>query len=167
MLISISCLQLSHVWGISWTHAFSCTTEFEDHQGCIAATKVVLITVHTHLSGSYTTDTKSGCSPLPFPSASALFTPTFCLLQNHFWTRGILPGHHRYKTKSGSLCVMLVESMLDPAALTSLSLYQRRNYAAESQIVLGAWPSFFRGHIILVVEKQSDTTSLVLTCGFV
>lgn len=167
MLISISCLQLSHVLGISLAHSFSCTTECEDDQGCIVATKVVLITVHTHLSGSYTTDTESGCSPLPFPSARALFIPTFCLLQNHCWTGGILPDHHRYKAESGSLCTMLVESMLDPTALTSLSLCQRRNYAAERQIVLGVWPSFLRGHVILVAERQSNTTCLVLPCGFI
>ena len=164
MFISISCLRLSHFVGISSAHSFPCTTECEDHQECIAVIKVVLITIHTHHLRSCTRDTESGCSPPPLPSAPALFTLTFCLLQNSFWTGGINPGHHHYKQRI-RFALYDVSWMNAGSNRTYISVHTpKKNDATERQILLEAWPSSFRGHIIVVAERESNTTCLVWGC---
>lgn len=123
MFISISCLQLSHFAEISVACTFPCTTEWENHQGCIAVIKVVLITTHVHHLGSCT-----GEHRIWMPSSPPLPQHLRCLHTLSVYNK-ILSGLGEFtqvtivmKERSGSLCVMLDEWMLDPTALTSPSL---------------------------------------------
>lgn len=94
MFISLSCLQLSHFAEISY---------FALHHRMGGPSGVYWCDQSSLNHNTYTTwgvtleNIEFGCSPPPMPSTPALFTPTFCLQQNPFQTRGIHPGHHRYK----------------------------------------------------------------------
>lgn len=165
MFFSISCLKLPYFAEISLAHTFPCTTEWENHRGWIAVIKVVLITIHIRHLGSYTGE--HGIWMLSFTSLLST-----CIVCTHFiymtkslqdWGNSPRSPSLPKKDQAHFVWCWLNECWLQ-LHLHHCPYAKGKNYAAERQILLGPWPSLFRGYIILVAARESNTTCLVWLC---
>lgn len=148
VFISISCYSCPILLR-SLAHTFPCTTEGEGQSGVVCyCGQTSLITIHTHPWGVILENIESGyCPPSP-PSAPALFTHKFCVWWNPSPAGGIHPAHHHCQRNTGvTLCdVGWMNDGSNRAYMTVFTPEKNPPYAAERQLLLGAWPSFFRGH---------------------
>lgn len=143
LLAVYSCLILLR----SLAHTFAGSTDWQGHQGCITVVKLVLITIHPQPLRSYTGEHWVWILSSISSSAPALFTNTLSLTKSlPGW--GDSPRSPPLQKKYGGHFVWcwLNEWWVQLRLYDCPYTKKTPPYAAERQFLLGAWPSFFRGH---------------------